>query len=358
MKGLANISNPLKWPGMLSGRTKSSGAASNSNAVGLDDFANDPDNARRELEAFLHKLCTRREFGAKHMHVSSASLIDMSRQVQDEEVQDVAAGFGPRSLPVAMDEATCIDIVTTFCLRRLLTRAVAEELLTRAATELAKLPNVVEYTVPEGCFITIVGDLHGQFQDLMHIFRSYGFPSPTRPYLFNGDFVDRGDCGVEITLTLLAFQQYLPGSVLLNRGNHEERSVHMLMGFHQECCSKYDKEIYEMFNVAFAQVRLVLPRLPFALPAPPAPPFSSARPRTLSPPFFSRVSLGWTSHAPLARSPVADPLRSFRSLPSSTELSVLSTGVSIVRCRWIRFERSLVPNTRPTQAPWAEASRA
>ena len=142
----------------------------------------------------------------------------------------------------------------------------AEELLTRAATELAKLPNVVEYTVPQGCFITIVGDLHGQFQDLMHIFRSYGFPSPTRPYLFNGDFVDRGDCGVEITLTLLAFQQYLPGSVLLNRGNHEERSVHMLMGFHQECCSKYDKEIYEMFNVAFAQVRLLLPLLPFVFP--------------------------------------------------------------------------------------------
>ena len=104
----------------------------------------------------------------------------------------------------------------------------AEELLTRATESLKALPNISVYDVSDGATLTIVGDLHGQFQDLMHIFRSHGFPSAARPYLFNGDFVDRGDCGVEISLTLLALQQLFPTHVLLNRGNHEERSVHSM----------------------------------------------------------------------------------------------------------------------------------
>ncbi|EOD18195.1 hypothetical protein EMIHUDRAFT_47349, partial [Emiliania huxleyi CCMP1516] len=89
--------------------------------------------------------------------------------------------------------------------------------------------------------VTVVGDLHGQFGDLLHIFRSQGFPSATRPYVFNGDFVDRGPASVEVALTLFAFQLLLPNSVFLNRGacNHEERSVHSQCGFQAECNAKY-----------------------------------------------------------------------------------------------------------------------
>jgi hypothetical protein len=64
---------------------------------------------------------------------------------------------------------------------------VAEELLARQTSLLEGLSNVGEYVVADGATLTIVGDLHGQFQDLMHILRSHGMPSPKRPYLFNGD---------------------------------------------------------------------------------------------------------------------------------------------------------------------------
>ena len=162
------------------------------------------------------------------------------------------------------------------------------------------LAQVVRFDVPAGQELCIVGDLHGQFevrasgllrthcyartarthcyarttsarhrhhrpltrygptrpQDLMHIFRTHGFPAADRPFLFNGDFVDRGTQSVEVLLTLYAWQQLLPGSVLLNRGNHEERSVNVRNGFEHECAQKYDGDMHERFVATFAWLPL------------------------------------------------------------------------------------------------------
>jgi len=165
----------------------------------------------------------------------------------------------PRSLqPTAfpLNEAAVLDLIACFCREQLPSAAFVTELLNRQVMLLSDLPNICRYEVPRGCAICVVGDIHGQFGDLMHIFRCHGFPSKTRPYLFNGDFVDRGDCGVEVTLTLFAFQQLCPQSVFLNRGNHEERSTHALYGFQRECTRKYDDGIYDLFNDAFEQLPL------------------------------------------------------------------------------------------------------
>lgn len=49
-----------------------------------------------------------------------------------------------------------------------------------------------------------------QFYDLLNIFELNGLPSDENPYLFNGDFVDRGSFSVEVILTLFAFKCMSP----------------------------------------------------------------------------------------------------------------------------------------------------
>lgn len=44
-------------------------------------------------------------------------------------------------------------------------------------------PTLVDVAVPEGQHITVCGDVHGQYYDLLHIFKLNGLPSESNPYL-------------------------------------------------------------------------------------------------------------------------------------------------------------------------------
>ena len=86
--------------------------------------------------------------------------------------------------------------------------------------------------------ITVCGDLHGQFFDLLEIFNISGDVLETN-YLFMGDFVDRGTFSVETILLLFVLKVRFPERIWLIRGNHECRQITQVYGFYDECVRKY-----------------------------------------------------------------------------------------------------------------------
>ena len=118
--------------------------------------------------------------------------------------------------------------------------------------------------------VTICGDVHGQFHDLMELFR-IGGRCPDTNYLFMGDYVDRGYysvrargrggrraraapwrphtsfplflslslCQVETVALLVSLKVRWKDRIFILRGNHESRQITQVYGFYDECLRKY-----------------------------------------------------------------------------------------------------------------------
>ncbi|KAG0462922.1 hypothetical protein HPP92_021398 [Vanilla planifolia] len=127
----------------------------------------------------------------------------------------------------------------------------AFQIVLQAREMLRALPSLVDINIPQGHRFTVCGDVHGQFYDLLNIFELNGLPSEDNPYLFNGDFVDRGSFSVEVILTLFAFKCMAPSAMHLARGNHESKSMNKIYGFEGEVRSKLSETFVELFAEVF-----------------------------------------------------------------------------------------------------------
>jgi len=137
------------------------------------------------------------------------------------------------------------------CLKKcgLLKEKEVKNLCDRGKELLSKVPNVVKLDAP----VAICGDIHGQFYDVLELFRAGGDP-PLTNYVFLGDYVDRGFYSVETFLLLLTLKVRYPRRITLLRGNHESRQITQVYGFYDECLRKFGsmnvwKHCCELFDL-------------------------------------------------------------------------------------------------------------
>ncbi|CAR21311.1 Serine/threonine-protein phosphatase [Lachancea thermotolerans] len=144
------------------------------------------------------------------------------------------------------------------CLERLyagelLPEATIRALCFKLKEKLVRESNVVHISTP----VTVVGDIHGQFHDLLEIFH-IGGAAPDTNYLFLGDYVDRGLYSVETWTLLMVLKLRWPSRIQLLRGNHESRQITQSYGFYTECVNKYggSSDVWRQFTDVFDYLAL------------------------------------------------------------------------------------------------------
>ncbi|XP_044297348.1 serine/threonine-protein phosphatase with EF-hands 1 [Varanus komodoensis] len=164
---------------------------------------------------------------------SDLAMIEYQRTV---EVPD--SYYGPR-LCFPLTVADTDLLLQAFKHRQHLHARYVLQLLHETRKVLQQMPNITQVSTSYAKEITICGDLHGKLDDLLLIFYKNGLPSEENPYIFNGDFVDRGKNSTEILIILFAFLLVYPNHLHLNRGNHEDHIMNLRYGFTKEVMKKY-----------------------------------------------------------------------------------------------------------------------
>lgn len=151
-----------------------------------------------------------------------------------------------------------MEMIEWFKGQKLLHRKYVLQILSASLSYFKQQPSLQRLFIPpdvdgnegEGQF-TVCGDTHGQFYDLCNVFNIGGFPSESNPYLFNGDYVDRGSFSFEVVFTLLAIKSANSMAIFMSRGNHETTNMNKIYGFEGEVLHKYDPTVYSLFTSIF-----------------------------------------------------------------------------------------------------------
>ncbi|KAH9083732.1 phosphoprotein phosphatase [Lactarius deliciosus] len=226
-------------------------------------LALEPHNAqvRKELES-TQKLVRKIEFEKAIEVEEEKSAVDRCLEIIAEGACEVEKNYeGPR-LETTDDGKFEITIefirsmMQWFKDGKALPRRYAWEIVLGAHDHFAKEESLVDVKVDKEVTIDVIGDVHGQFFDVLHLLSLTGEPSRDHILLMNGDLVDRGSWSVEVILTAFALKWLFPERMFINRGNHEAKEMNRTYGFEGEAKHKHGEQTYKLFAHVFTTLPL------------------------------------------------------------------------------------------------------
>lgn len=197
-------------------------------------------DANTHLQAPGQSILVKRENTINLVHKDSDSnKTDPNANVAMSEIKDIDLDDYIKRL---LDAGYAGKVTKSVCLKN----AEIVAICSRAREVFLSQPALLELDAP----VKIVGDVHGQYTDLIRMFEMCGFP-PTSNYLFLGDYVDRGKQSLETILLLICYKLKFPENFFLLRGNHECANVTRVYGFYDECKRRCNVKIWKTFIDCF-----------------------------------------------------------------------------------------------------------
>ncbi|XP_045453104.1 serine/threonine-protein phosphatase 5 [Melitaea cinxia] len=195
-----------------------------------------------ECNKIVKKIAFEKAISVDKKEVNIAETINLDAMTIEDEYEGPSLEDGKVTLKFIK------DLMEYYKAQKKLHKKYAYKILLDVKAYFQKQPSLVDIKVPDDKKFTVCGDIHGQFYDLMNIFKLNGLPSDTNPYLFNGDFVDRGSFSVECIFTLFSFKLLYPDHFFMSRGNHETLDMNRVYGFRGEVTSKYTSQMADLFT--------------------------------------------------------------------------------------------------------------
>ncbi len=110
----------------------------------------------------------------------------------------------------------------------------------------------------------VIGDLHGDFEQLKRILLRENIleklvHGEQIRLIFLGDYIDRGEKQLELIMGVFILKRLFPDSIILNRGNHEDKNLNLRYGFVKAVIDRFGEDIGKTVLDSFYEVFKVLP---------------------------------------------------------------------------------------------------
>jgi len=198
-----------------------------------------------ECQKIVKRIAFEKAIAVDEVKKSIADSIDLENMSIDDDYD------GPKLVDGKVTKQFMSDLLEAFKTGKKLHRKYAYKMILDIRELFSKVDTLVDVSIPEKNKFTVCGDIHGQFFDLLNIFKLNGLPDEENPYLFNGDFVDRGSFSLECILTLFGFKLLYPQHFFMSRGNHESQTMNQMYGFEGEVKAKFSPQMYDLFSEVF-----------------------------------------------------------------------------------------------------------